>query len=393
MGMGYQGFVKITQGGSDLLLLTTGSSVNLVLEPIYNNSVWGAGWYNAPETAHYADNAIRYEGSIDFDLSGLDLLWNFVRTWTVDQRAYSKTVWISPDGAHVYRYIRDCGDPLKTGGFCQSMDMNTSADSFVTCSLSMVALTRSDVDPAGGTDFEDYAYLDVDKGVYGDLSVNPTEFCATWPLNPEGANINPIPYWRTNANLFRYPGGGGNYQVFGGGTSGTAPPQAPTEYFQEGTETVEWSISINNNTQILYTCNGDREATAILQGAISASGNLTLYNDGGVYDPILGPADGTYSLTNPYLFARNSQFVIQIARGAAFGGGASSGGNVYIELTAPVVEGDDYGIRGQSEVTNRGFTMKGLGGRGCDGSFTFILPPCLISTTAAGIAGPSSPCP
>lgn len=391
MGMGYQGFVKILQAGNSLLLLTTGSSVNLVLEPIYSAAVWGAGWYNAPETAHYADNAIRYEGGIDFDLSGLDLLWDFVRTWVVDQRAYSKTVWISPDGAHVYRYIRNLANPLKTGAFCQSCDMNTSADSFVTCSLSMVALTREDVDPAGGTSFSNYTYLDVDKGVYGDLVTNPNDFCDTWPLNPEGANINPIPYWRTNANLFRYPAGGGNYQLFGGGTNLVDPPVAPTEYFQTGTETVEWSISVNNSTIVLYTCNGDREPTAVLQGAISATGNVTLYNDGGIYDPILGPATGGFSLTNPYLFARNTQFVVQIARGGAFGGGASSGGNVFIELTAPVVEGDEYGIRGQSEVTNRGFTLKGLGGRGCDGSFNYILPPCVISTSTGTLGGPSVP--
>jgi len=46
MGMGYQGFVKFYETGpsSDpIVLLTTGASVNLVLEPIYSTSVWGAG--------------------------------------------------------------------------------------------------------------------------------------------------------------------------------------------------------------------------------------------------------------------------------------------------------------------------------------------------------------
>ena len=154
--------------------------------------------------------------------------------------------------------------------------------------------------------------------------------------------------------------------------------------------TLEWSISLANNTIILYTCNGDREATAVLQGAITATANATFYNDGGVYDPILGPADGTYSLTNPYLFARNSQFIVQIDRGAAFGGGASSGGNLFIEIPAPVVESDDYGIKGQSEVTNRAFSMKGLGGRGCESSpgVTEILPPMIMSNSGGSYNGP-----
>jgi len=71
MGMGYQGFAKFYNtgpAGTPIVILTTGASVNLVLEPIYSTSVWGAGWWNAASTAHYADNAIRYEGNIDFEL-------------------------------------------------------------------------------------------------------------------------------------------------------------------------------------------------------------------------------------------------------------------------------------------------------------------------------------
>ena len=52
-----------------VIILATGASVNLVLEPIYSSSVWGAGWYNAG-VAHYADAAIRYEGTVDFELQG-----------------------------------------------------------------------------------------------------------------------------------------------------------------------------------------------------------------------------------------------------------------------------------------------------------------------------------
>jgi hypothetical protein len=55
---------------------------------------------------------------------------------------------------------------------------------------------------------------------------------------------------------------------------------------------------------------------------------------------------------------------------------------VYIEVPAAVVESDDYSIRGQNDVTNRAFGIKGLGGR-CDSST--VLAPCVISNYAGSL--------
>ena len=107
MGMGYQGFVKFFNSGpsSDpLLILTTGASVNLVLEPIYSAAVLGHGWLNAATSSHYADNVIRYEGSIDFELQGSPTLWDFMANWMIFQRAHQRSADISPDGTRVYNY-------------------------------------------------------------------------------------------------------------------------------------------------------------------------------------------------------------------------------------------------------------------------------------------------
>jgi hypothetical protein len=361
MGMGYQGFVKIySEGpatGTTTVVLATGASVNLVLEPIYSTSVWGAGWYNAATTAHYADSAIRFEGTIDFELQigAGGVLWDYMMGWIVNDRAYPRSMDISPDGARVYLY-------RTTGAYEANYDLNgiwntsagfsTSEGSFVTVSAGAVALDRLEEDPAGGTNFSNYSYINQKFGVVaGDCTV----LANTNPLNPGGNNVDPIPFWRTNAQLLT-----GTY---------TAPFTGGTEP-QSGLETVEWSVDVTQNQVILYTCNGNRLPTALLQGPMDVTGSLTLYNEIGVFDPILGPAL-TGTLTSPFMYAENTWFRITIAIGG--------GGFVYMEVPAVVVEGDDYSIAGQDSVTNRTFSIKGLGGR-CNGTTT--LPPFIMSNSS-----------
>lgn len=375
MGMGYQGYAQFyANDGSTALFLATGASVNLVLEPIYNNSVWGAGWYNAGSSSHYANNAIRYEGSIDFDLQGSAKLWNVVEEWGISQRAYPKSLIISPDGAHVYKYTRDCStvkNILKTGCFCQSVDMSTSEGSFVTCSINVVALTREESDPDDNDppDYCEYSYIRQVTGVHGTAG-STTAFAATNPLNCSNNDIDPIPYWRTNSNLY-----------IGAVGAGYTPFTTPNTPFQTDIETVEWSVSIANNTVVLYTCNGDREPTAVLQGAIDGSGNATFYHEEGVYDPITGDGSGSYTLSAPYLYACDDVFRVAITRA-----GLST---VYIEMPAVVVEGDDYGLKGQSDVTNRAFTLKGMGGRIPTGGN--VLPPIIMSDDSGALPTPGAP--
>ena len=342
--------------------MATGASVNLVLEPIYSEAVWGAGWYNAARTAHYADAAIRFEGTTDIELqlgSG-GALWDFLAKWVVNERAYPKSLDISPDGARVYLY-RTTGAYLanydNNGAWNTSCGLSTSAGSFVTASLGVVALNRQEQDPAGGTNFSSYSYINQKTGVIaGDCSV----LASTNPLNPSGNNVDPIPFWRTQAQLLK-----GTYSApF---TGGSIP--------QTGTETVEWSIDIAQNQVILYVCNGSRLPKAFLQGPIDVTGSVVLYNVAGVFDPILGPTlSGT--LTTPYLYAQNTWFRITINHQT---------GSVYIEVPAAVVESDDYSITSMDAVTNRTFSIKGLGGR-CYGSVT--LPPCIFSDSTGAFIAP-----
>jgi len=372
MGMGYQGFVKFYETGpatSPLVILTNSASVNLVLEPIYSNTVWGAGWYNAAQQAHYADNAIRFEGSIDFELQGSDAIWDLLADWIVYDRAYPRSVDISPDGARVYQYrttgVYNANYDLN-GMWNTSASISTSEGSFVTVSAGAVALTRGEFDPLGAANFSDFSYINQKTGV---ITQDCSVFGATNPLNPGGANVDPIPYWKTNANLFR------DAVAYGGPFDNDV-----ANVIQAGLETVEWSVDITQNHVILYTCNGDRLPTALLQGPIAATGTVVLYNTDSVFDPIFGPAQ-TGTLTNPFLTAENTYFLVEIDRGAD--------PTLYIELPAVVVESDDYGIPGQDAITNRTFNLQGLGGR-CDSAAPTgpVLPPFLMSDSAGLYPGP-----
>jgi hypothetical protein len=325
------------------------------LEPIYSSAVWGAGWYNAASAAHYADSAIRYEGTVDVEMQkgASGVIWDFLQEWIVQYRAYPRSLDISPDGARVYQYWTSGAYGAtfdNCGAFNTSAGFSTSEGSFLTASLGVVALTRNEVDPAGGTNFTNFSYQLQRKGVIGsDCAV----FNTTNPLNPGGSNVDPIPFWRTNAQLLT-----GVYTAPWDG-SGTLP--------QGGTQTVEWSVDVTQNSIWLYVCNGSRLPIALLQGPMDVSGSVTLFHPNGVFDPILGPNnDGT--ITSPAFYAENTWLDITIEGGAS--------GVTHMEVPAVVIESDDYSIPGLDAVVNRVFSIKGMGGRCYDG---YVLPPFLMS--------------
>ena len=419
MGMGYQGYAKFYTdkfGGNDandkkaVVVLTTGASVNLVLEPIYSSGVWGAGWYNAADAAHYADNAIRYEGNIETELQvgNLGAYWNLIQDFAIAHRAYPKSLEISPDGSRVYKYLikafsndssssqLEVNDPqtyerdaenYTHGAYCSSINFQTSAGSVVTSSVGIVAIYRTEEDPAGGRDFEDYSYIKQARGV---VAGNVAEIEALAPLNPDATNVNPIPYWKTNARLFCT-----RPQHFGGEEIQKGPqnlqelfnmptadhPEGVSVGFmpQNGVETVEWNVDVSNNQQILYTCSGTRLPRAVLMGPMSVSGAVTLYHTDGVFDPVVGPF-GDYKVDDSFMTAQHTWFNAQIT--------ADNNRIVNICVPAAVIESDDYSIQSADSVTNRSFNIKGLGGRCVDSAELgqFALPPCIMSRYAAKAA-------
>jgi hypothetical protein len=349
-----------------ILLLTTGSGVNVVIEPIYSNAVYGAGWYNAPETAHYADSALRYEGNIDFELQASTTLWNLLRDWVSEERAWPRSLEISPDGQSIYEYYvrtdagfaQNYGSQTNTladfnnfGAWATSFSANASEGSAVTSSLNVLAISRTI-----GTGGDIYI-----ANRTGAILSTATDMASSNPLNPSQNNVDPIPYWKTNANL---------YIVNPATYNPLTPIPADTAVAQDGTETIDWSIDVQNNTTPLYTCNGTRFPTAVLQGVVAATGNVTLFNVNGVFDPI----DPSAAVGNNYVgapTAQNTTFRVKIATNQA------QTTFVYLHLPAVVIESDDYGIKGQNEAITRGFSLKGLGGRVALSSI--VYPPFYMS--------------
>ena len=115
------------------------------------------------------------------------------------------------------------------------------------------------------------------------------------------------------------------------------------------------------------------EMTAKVQNAIEQI-RPYLQADGGDIAFVELTDDLTVKVELQGAYAQNTWFQIQIA--------TPSAGYVYIEVPAAVIESDDYSITGAANVTNRAFTIKGLGGR-C--STTTTLPPCIISNYAGAL--------
>lgn len=334
-------------------------------------------------SAHYADSALRYEGNIDIELQASQGIWNAIRDWAIEQRAWPRSLDISPDGQSLYHYwvgtLSDLNTPTtltpnpygpgvgshfdvnsNCGAWVQSMNFNTSQGSFVLSSINVIAIYRIITYPA--LDPLLLPYINQRTGYIGST---PPAIRGLNPLNPGQTNTNPIPFWKTNARLYDITPGAGNTSNWTPGNWGGVGTPTP---WQAGTEATDWGIDLTNNTQPLYTCSGVRYPTAILMGPIEATGNATLFHTDGVFDPVFPPT-GYLPRT-----AENSAFRIQITTS---GPPPAIQTYVNIDLPAVVVETDDFSLKGQSEVTTRTYNFKGMGGRTAnnDGS---LPPPSLV---------------
>jgi len=365
------------------LLLATGASVNQVITPLYSNSVWGAGWYNAGDAAHYADSMINYEGGVDFDLSvgTSGYIWDYLEGWNCSARAYPRSMDISPDGVQVFQY-RTTGAYKANydtkGIWCQDLSFNASPDSLITCSATALALDRDIRDPDNLQVYTDFAYISNIGGVMlypSDPAVPTTDFFAnTNPLNPDSANTDPLPFWRSDAQIL-YIDGSAAYVPFDWYAATGTPSQV-----QSGIEAVDWSISDANNLIMLKTCSGSYTPSAVLCGPKTTSANVTMYHEESPFDPVFGPLpDGTYDLDNRYVDAYDFKFTVRIQTGAAT--------YVYLEMPAITIESDAYDIPGQDAIVNRSYSLKGLAGRYYSVG-TYYLPPLLMSDSAGAIVAP-----
>ena len=301
MSMGYMGYVKFDTD----IILVTGANIAEVIDPIYSSSVRGAGWYHAG-TSHYADDIIRYEGSIDFEMQ--TGLWTFLKNWLVEDRITSKTVLISPDGTITYTFTGGgTGDEGSLHGlWASSANFSASEGGLMTCSLGVLGLER--IESNNGNTYKD-------KSAILDCSV----IASSNPLNPSPFNENPYPFWKTTCDILK---------------SGTT-------IFSVGSEVLDWSIDVSENPVVVYACNGVRGPVALFMGEMEASGNVTMFNLAGV-SPI--PSGCT---------ADNTAFEVSLF---------SSLDTKKLNLPRVVFENEGNPVQGSDATINRTFNVKGFAG-------------------------------
>jgi len=318
------GYLKI--GGQNManpcFLLCNTTGLEVQVNPIMSTAVFGSGWSNAAQVTNFADNQLTYEGPVEFDLQGNTTVWNHCKEWGITNRAYPKSVELSPDGSQVYSYTY-ANIANWDGVWCQSMSLRFAPDALSKASVTGVAIKRTST-------FADLQYFDNTNGVGTPQS----------PVNPSPRNLNPIPGWNTTAQFLNK-----TTSLAGNPILSWDPTYDDTEY---PIEVVDYNFDITNNTKIIRTCNGKRVPAAVLQGAQNVTGSATLYREGGVIDPVLMTDDGL-NYSSSYWFADDTMFQVDI------------GGVFTVKVPYVLVTASTGGVRGQNETSTRTINFQGVG--------------------------------
>ncbi len=310
MALGYMGYAKL----DDIFLLCNSSGINRNVSPLISQAVWGGGWYNAAKT-NFADSQQNFEGSLNFELQAFPSVWNLIADWLVEERVFSKSFSLSPNGVVEYFYTRDEAD-YRSGAWCSGASFTVDANSLITVGANVIALVRQEV-----VNYSDYTAVRTGPG-------RPTG-----PLNPTPRNLNPLPGWYAYADI-DWP---------------NAPP-IWTRTNTSGFVMMNGSMNVNNNTQIIRGCTGDPNPVAVLQGQQDVDGSITLWRNGDLRDPY-----GDASTTSESSFS-----AVNAKLDLVFGGtGASI--QQRIRIRHLVLTSDAFDIQAPNSPTVRTFGFTGLG--------------------------------
>ena len=308
MPIGYLGYLKL----ENQFLLTNTTGLNRQVNPLMSRAVWGAGWRNAAAVVAYADSQMHFEGAMNFELQGEPAIWNRIRDWLIENRAYSKDVLLSPDGIVVYNYLTDPADP-RTGVWLSQANLTINNNSLVTVSATGMALRRREID----------SNVNWKVGLKTNIGV-PTK-----PMNPVPRNRNPILGWNCKAEI--------------------QWPNSPAFWSDPGNllgmVLVQADLRINNNTQIIRGCTGNINPVAVLQGTINCEGSMNLWRDG----PIPDPYGDSF---NPGNFGADGASVIFRLGGAP----ALTCRVKHVLLTS-----EEHNLGGQNEPVTHNFGIAGIG--------------------------------
>jgi hypothetical protein len=337
MPLGYFGHATIA--GVNLLVNSTG--LNRQVNPLMSRAVWGAGWYNAAAVTNYADSQMHFEGPINFELQGVPLVWNLIRDWLIERRAFPQSARISPNGVMEYRYETDVND-YRTGLWMSQATININNTALVTVSGTCIGLKRKEFvnGVENGPLVTNFYPMGVNPARAGSPAARDQGLRPVAPLNPAPRNLNPIPGWDCQAQVV-WP---------------AAAPFWADPGNVDGMVLMQTDIRVNNNTQVIRGCTGDIAPVAVIQGTINAEGTMNLWRPAGISDPYRIP--GNFSAVGASVIFR-----IGINGAVAF----ATASLPHVLLTS-----DEYNIAGQNDPVSRNFGYAALG----DGNAPpFIMAP------------------
>jgi len=297
-GIGWKGFMKVSSsevGSGKVLPFNTEDLVERV-EAINNDGIHGGGVSELNgifgSRHNIAIGVATYTGSINGDVFGGTgqyadafriLLDHAMGRSSADHThrlmGFSEAypIIVSPTGETTYQYPSQTVINRKTG----------ATDTLTTPVKAVIGNMTINGNSGGNVNYTAAIQATSRREVTG---VKPTTADFSFEAVSNLDDSNPIPFWQAAFNVT------GSGEDFGGGS------YTLRDYI------TDFSLTINNNTQPVYTFNGNNVATDMVQGLMEITGSFSYYSPTGIFTANLNNGCtldltlGGITLHSPYMF-------------------------------------------------------------------------------------------
>jgi len=305
-GLGYRGLFAVYYDDAWQFIPCSGEGPFMRPTAITPQVVHGSTDDSSAYQIQYAEGQVTYRGDVTFPFYSNATFWELLKTWGQTERTAQKQVLFSPDGVLFYGYTDCFVSRLVISG-------NSGSNNEITVTLGLEATNRQTADGSAGT-------LTMAGGMSGVSSLSLNGIYASAAISGQATasllNLAPVPYWKSVFTMSNFFGADKNIAV-------------------------DWSVTVNNNTQTTHVANNSKEPFVIKQGQAEVTGSTTLYDVNGVPEPT----------------TRSGAIALSIYGGSTY---TLTMGNVF-------VEDYPYPMRGPNEKTTRSLTYRGFAGN-YDGS-------------------------
>ena len=230
----YYGMVQL----DGVAILATSGSIGVSHDPIFSSGVWGAGWYNAAEQVSYANNSLRIEGDIGFELASGNI-FSKIQAFAFTDRASTlgKNIKILPQGKAGY----------DGPAWCSSCSFNASEGAIVSGSMNY---------SSGKMDSDSWMTIDPNNPADPNRQTGSQLGVGGGTSAPGFKDV--YPYWATVVKLGATPEGG------------VALP-----------DIIDWSANYSSSIEFITLCQGKTEdpieADYIMVGPMTSDGSFTMF--------------------------------------------------------------------------------------------------------------------